>query len=50
MHVSDDRRGYLIVGNSFGKDVVSIEANKANAGAVYVYDVNGKIKKALTGE
>jgi hypothetical protein len=40
--------GMVQVRNTFGKPVVSIQANKANAGAVYVNDVNGETRNALT--
>lgn len=39
--------GGITVRNTFGKAVVSIQANKRNEGAVYVYDVNGKFADVL---
>jgi hypothetical protein len=43
----DDGGGMVTVRNTFGKPVVEAQANKANEGAVYVNDVNGKIGDAL---
>ncbi len=42
--------GMIEVLNSFNKTVVSVQANKANAGAVYVHDLNGEVVRALSGE
>jgi hypothetical protein len=39
--------GTITLRNTFGKAVVEVQANKANEGAVYVNDVNGKFADAL---
>ncbi len=46
--IGDGGGGMITLRNTFGKSVVEVEANKANEGAVYVNDVNGKAQNALT--
>jgi hypothetical protein len=40
--------GMIAVRNTFGKPAVEIQANKTNQGAVYVMDVSGETRNALT--
>jgi hypothetical protein len=42
--------GIVTIKNTLGNDVVSVQANKANAGGIYVNDLNGKFKSAITGD
>jgi hypothetical protein len=47
---ADERGGGMIsVYNSFSKEVISMQANKGNTGAVYVSDVNGDVRGQLIG-
>jgi hypothetical protein len=45
---SENGNGAIDVYNALGKIVVSVQANKANAGGVYVHDVNGQLRRSLS--
>jgi hypothetical protein len=48
--LGETKGGVVSVYNPFGKNVASVQANKGNAGAVYLSDVNGTPRRALVGE
>jgi hypothetical protein len=49
MGLAEGGGGMITVSNPFGKEVVSIQSNKENVGAVYVNKVDGSIGNALIG-